>query len=104
MCVRMSTKEINVHLPEDLITHLDVATEVTHENRTEILIEALREHLDDIESDESFQEAIIELYLAGDIAFEPLVGIIGSQEAKEVQSSKRLLDRDDTLADKLAER
>jgi metal-responsive CopG/Arc/MetJ family transcriptional regulator len=99
----MSTKEINVQLPEDLITYLDVTTEVTHKNRTEILIEALREHLDDIESDESFQEAAIELYLADDIAFEPLVGIIGRQEAKEVQS-KRLLDHDDKLADKLAER
>lgn len=104
MYVHMSTKKVNFRLPEDLITHTDVATEVMHKNRTELLIDALQEYLNDIESDENFREAVVELYLADDIEFETLVQIIGRQDAEAVQSSKRLLDRGDELADKLAER
>lgn len=99
----MSTKKVNFRLPEELITHADVAGEVTHKNRTEILIEALRAYLEEIESDEEFREAVVELYLADEIQFETLVQIIGRQDAKAVQSSKRLLDRSDELAEKLSE-
>lgn len=37
----MSAKHVNVRLPEELLTHADIAAEVTHKNRTEVLIEAL---------------------------------------------------------------
>lgn len=99
----MSTRKVNFRLPEELVTHADVASEVTHKNRTEILIEALRAYLEDIESDEEFREAVVELYLADEIDFETLVLVIGRQDAKAVQSSKRLLDRSDELADTLGE-
>lgn len=99
----MSTRKVNFRLPEELVTHADVASEVTHKNRTEILIEALRAYLEDIESDEEFREAVVELYLADEMDFETLVLVIGRQDAKAVQSSKRLLDRSDELADTLGE-
>lgn len=99
----MSTRKVNFRLPEELITHADVASEVTHKNRTEILIEALRSYLEEIESDEEFREAVVELYLGDEIDFETLVLVIGRQDAKAVQSSKRLLDRSDELADTLGE-
>ncbi|RRJ33112.1 CopG family transcriptional regulator [Halocatena pleomorpha] len=99
----MSTKKVNFRLPEELITHADVASEITHKNRTELLIEALREYIADIESDEEFRESVVELYLTDEIDVETLELIIGRQDAKAVQSSKRLLDRSDELADTLGE-
>lgn len=99
----MSTRKVNFRLPEELVTHADIAAEVTHKNRTELLIEALREYLKEIESEESFQEAVVELYLADELDFETLIDIIGRQDAEAVRTSKQLLDQGDDLADKLAD-
>ncbi|WP_266083085.1 CopG family transcriptional regulator [Haladaptatus caseinilyticus] len=99
----MSTRKVNFRLPEELVTHADIAAEVTHKNRTELLIEALREYLKEIESEESFQEAVVELYLADELDFEILQDIIGRQDAEAVRTSKQLLDEGDDLANKLAD-
>lgn len=99
----MSTRKVNFRLPEELVTHADIAAEVTHKNRTELLIEALREYLNEIESEESFQEAVVELYLADELEFETLIDMIGRQDAEAVRTSKQLLDEGDDLADKLAD-
>ena len=99
----MSTKRVNFRLPEELIIQADVAAEVTHKNRTEILIEALRQYLEEKESDESFREAVVELYLDDQIKFEKLAEVIGRQDAESVRASKHVLDRGEELADDLAE-
>lgn len=99
----MSTRKVNFRLPEELVTHADIAAEVTHKNRTELLIEALREYLNEIESEESFQEAVVELYLADELEYENLIDIIGRQDAEAVRTSKQLLDEGDDLADKLVD-
>lgn len=99
----MGTKRVNFRLPEELIAQADVAAEVTHKNRTEILIEALRQYLEHKESDESFREAVVELYLDNQIEFERLTEVIGRQDAESVRASKQVLDRGEELADDLAE-
>lgn len=99
----MSTKRVNFRLPEELITHADIAAEVTHKNRTEVLIEALRQYLEEKESEESFREAVVELYLDDQIEFEKLAEVIGRQDAEAVRASKNVLDRGEELADKLAD-
>lgn len=102
-CMYMSTKRVNFRLPEELVTHADIAAEVTHKNRTEILIEALRQYLDEMESEESFREAVVELYLDDQIEFDTLADVIGRQNAESVRASKQVLDRGEELADKLAD-
>jgi metal-responsive CopG/Arc/MetJ family transcriptional regulator len=99
----MSTKRVNFRLPEELIAQADIAAEVTHKNRTEVLIEALRHYLEEKESEESFREAVVELYLDEQITFEDLADVIGRQDAEAVRSSKNVLDRGEELADELAD-
>ena len=94
---------MNFRLPEELIAQADVAAEVTHKNRTEILIEALRQYLAEKESDERFREAVVELYLDDQIEFEKLAEVIGRQDAESVRASKYVLDRGEDLADTLAD-
>jgi metal-responsive CopG/Arc/MetJ family transcriptional regulator len=100
----MSTKRVNFRLPEELVAQADIAAEVTHKNRTEILIEALRRYLEEVGSDESFREAVVELYLDDQVEFETLVDVIGRQDAESVRASKRVLDRGEEVAEKLADR
>lgn len=99
----MGTTRVNFRLPEDLIKKADVAAEVTHKNRTEILIEALQEYLEEVEDDEKFKETVVELYLDDQISFDVLKEFIGRQDAEAVRASKNVLDQGEDLADDLAE-
>ena len=99
----MGTTRVNFRLPEDLLQKTDVAAEITHKNRTDILKEALQEYLEDVEDSEKFKEAVIELYLDDQISFEVLKEFIGRQDAEAVKASKNILDQGDELAQELAD-
>lgn len=99
----MGTTRVNFRLPDELVDKTDVAAELTHRNRTEIVTQALREFLEEIEDDEKVKEGVVELYLDGQISFEVLTEFVGRQDAESVRASKALLDRSDELADELAD-
>ncbi|WP_435185113.1 ribbon-helix-helix protein, CopG family [Halobellus sp. EA9] len=99
----MGSTKVNFRLPDDLVEKADVAAEVSHKNRTEIVKEALQEYLEEIEDDEAFKEAVIELYLDDRIGFDTLKEFIGRQDAESVKASKTILDQGEELADELAE-
>lgn len=99
----MGTTRVNFRLPEELVEKTDVAAEISKKNRTEIVKEALRNYLEDIEDDEKFGEAVVELYLDDRIGFEVLKEFIGRRDAESVRASKTILDRGEDLADDLAE-
>lgn len=99
----MGTKRVNFRLPEELVEKADLAAEVTHRDRTDIVTAALRKYLDEVEDDDSFREAVVELYLDDQIGFEELTAVLGRQDAESVRASKSLLDRGEEIADGLAE-
>lgn len=99
----MGTTRVNFRLPDDLLEKADVAAEVTHKNRTELIVDALREYLQDVEDRDAFKEAVVELYLDGAIGFDTLKQFIGRRDAESVRASKTILDQGDDLADELAE-
>jgi predicted DNA-binding protein len=99
----MGNKKVNFRLPDELIEKAEVAAEVTHKNRTEIVKEALREYLEEIEDDEKFKEQVVELYLDEEISFDTLKEFIGGQDAESVRASKNLLDRGEEMAGEIAE-
>ena len=99
----MGTTRVNFRLPEELVQKTDVAAEITHKNRTEILKEALQAYLDDVEDDEKYKEAVVELYLTDQIEFDALKAFIGRQDAEAVKASKTVLDQGEELADELAD-
>jgi len=99
----MGTTRVNFRLPEDLLEKADVAAEITHKNRTDIITEALQEYLDEVEDDEEFKEAVVDLYLEDQIGFEVLKEFVGRQDAEAVRASKSVLDQGEELADEMAE-
>lgn len=98
----MSTTRVNFRIPKELLEKADVAAKVTHRNRTDIVTEALREYLANVEDEASFKEELVELYLEDEIDFDVLQAFIGRQDAESVRSSKAILDRGDELAEKLS--
>lgn len=99
----VGTTRVNFRLPEDLIERADVAAKVTHRNRTEVVTEALRAYLDEVEDEAAFREAVVELYLDDEVGFETLKTFLGRRDAESVRASKALLDDGEALADELAD-
>lgn len=99
----MSSTRVNFRLPDELVEKADVAAEVTHRNRTEIVREALKNYLEEAEDDEKFREKVTELYLEDRIGFETLKEFIGQQDAEAVRSSKEILDSGEEISDEMAE-
>ncbi|AGB16800.1 hypothetical protein Halru_2213 [Halovivax ruber XH-70] len=98
----MGTTRTTFRLPEELLEKADIAAEITNQKRTQIVTEALRGYLSDIEDDESFTEAVVERYLDDEIGFETMSTLVGRQNAESIRSSKTILDQSDELADDLA--
>lgn len=99
----MGTTRVNFRLPEELVEKADVAAEIHTKNRTQIVTEALRAYVEEIEGDESFREALVECYLDDEIEFELLADYLGRQDAEALRASKTMLDQGEDLADDLAE-
>lgn len=99
----MGTRRVNFRLPEELVEKADVTAAVSHKDRTEVVVEALREYIGDIEDDEEFREAVVELYLDDEIGFDVLKEFVGRQDAESVRASRNLLDRGEELADDFAD-
>lgn len=97
------SRKVNFRLPDELVEKADVAAKVTHKNRTEIVTEALRAYLQDVEDEEEFKEAVVELYLDDEIGFDVLKEFVGRQDAESIRASKTLLNQGEELADDLAE-
>nr|WP_265110718.1 CopG family transcriptional regulator [Halosolutus halophilus] len=86
-----------------MVEKADIAAKITHKDRTEIVTEALRAYLDEIEDEEAFKEELVELYLEDELGFEVLKAFVGRQDAEAVRASKTVLDQGEALADELAE-
>lgn len=99
----MGTTRVNFRIPEELVEKADVAAKITHKSRAEIVTEALRIYLDDIEDEDAFKEDVVRLYLNEEISFNVLEEFIGQQDAESVRASKTLLDQGDELAEDLAD-
>jgi len=88
----MGTTRVNFRLPDELVEKADVAAQVTHRNRTEVVSDALREYLADIERDEQFDESVIDLDL--DVDYQPTFGSVG-RSTPEFIVSRLVANSDD---------
>ncbi|TQQ83243.1 ribbon-helix-helix protein, CopG family [Halonotius terrestris] len=99
----MGSTRVNFRLPEELVEKADIAAEVGKTNRTEIVKQALLAYFEEVETEEGFKEAVVDLYLDDEIGFDVLKSVIGRQDAESVRASKTLLEDGEELADDLAE-
>jgi metal-responsive CopG/Arc/MetJ family transcriptional regulator len=100
----VGTTRVNFRLPEELVQKADVAAAVGHTNRTEIVKEALKTYLREVENRDAYKEAVVELYLDEEIGFGVLEAFLGRQDAESVRASKSVLEGGEDLAEDLAER
>ena len=99
----MSTdkKRVQFRAPHRLIDRTDALADVLGEDRTDILVTALREYLQEAAHDDALTQEIAAAYYDDVISFEQLKALVGAEEASNLRVLKQQLDEDfiDEVAD-----
>jgi metal-responsive CopG/Arc/MetJ family transcriptional regulator len=99
----MSTekKRVQFRAPNRLIDRADALAEVLGEDRTDVLVTALREYLQDAAHDDALTQEIAAAYYDDEITFDQLKALVGAEEAVNLRVLKQQLDEDfiDEVAD-----
>jgi len=85
-------KRVQFRAPNRLIDRTDALADVLGENRTDILVTALREYLQEATHDDALLQEIADAYYDGQITFEQLKTLVGAEEAANLQVLKQQLD------------
>lgn len=90
----MSTnkKRVQFRAPNRLIDRADALAAVLGEDRTDVLVTALREYLQDATHDDTLIQEIAAAYYADEIAYEQLKALVGAEEAANLRVLKQQLD------------
>lgn len=89
----MSKMKVSLRLPKDLVERANVAAEITQKSRGEVVAEALRDHLAELEDEEAFKKDVFDRYLDGRISLRTLNRFLDSKDAESVRISKALFDQ-----------
>lgn len=94
-------KRVQFRAPHRLIDRADALAEVLGEDRTDILVTALREYLQEAAHDDALTQEIAAAYYDDEITVEQLNTLVGAEEAANVRVLKQQLDEDfiDEVAD-----
>ena len=99
----MSTdkKRVQFRAPNRLINRADALATVLGEDRTDILVTALREYLQDAAYNDALTQEIAAAYYDDEITYEQLKSLVGAEEAANLRVLKQQLD--DDFVDDIAE-
>jgi metal-responsive CopG/Arc/MetJ family transcriptional regulator len=94
-------KRVQFRAPHRLIDRTDALAAVLGEDRTTVLVTALREYLQEATHDDALTQEIAAAYYDDEITFEQLETLVGAEEAANLRVLKQQLDEDfvDEVAD-----
>lgn len=85
---------VDFNAPETLVEQADAVADLLDVSRTDLLIDALRDEIDDLAGDDEFRRLVSDAYYAGEIEFDAVESILGTEEAMRMQLLRSSLDRD----------
>ena len=85
-------KRVQFRAPNRLINRTDALAAVLGEDRTDILVTALREYLQDAAHDDALTQEIAAAYYDDEITYEQLKSLVGAEEAANLRVLKQQLD------------
>jgi metal-responsive CopG/Arc/MetJ family transcriptional regulator len=85
-------KRVQFRAPDRLIDRADALAAVLGEDRTDILVTALREYLQEATHDDAITQEIAAAYYDDEIAFDALKSLVGAEEAANLRVMKQQLD------------
>lgn len=83
---------VDFNAPASLVERADTAADVLGVSRTRLLIDALRDELDDLVGDEGFRQRLRTAYYDGRVGFETVESLLGREEAARLRLLRESLD------------
>ena len=87
-------KRVQFRAPHRLIDRTDALAAVLGEDRTDVLVTALREYLQEATHDDALVQEIAAAYYDDEIAFEQLKSLVGAEAAANFRVLKQQLAAD----------
>lgn len=94
-------RRVQFRAPNPLIDRADALATVFGEDRTDVLLDALRSYLREAAHDDALVQEIANAYYDDEITFDQLKSLVGAEEAANLRVLKQQLD--DAYVDELAE-
>lgn len=93
----MATEEktrVDFNAPVSLVEQADRIAELLDISRTQLLIDALRDEIEELAADEEFHRTISDAYYSGELDFDAVESILGTEAAMRMKLLKASLNRD----------
>lgn len=87
-------RRVHFHSPEHLVDRLDEMAEVFGRDRTDLLVEAIREYIEEKEDSERFRNSVASRYYDDKIEFETVKRLVGTETAQRFRLLKSDLGRE----------
>lgn len=78
-------RRVHFQSPEYLVDRLDAIAELFDTDRTDLLIEAMREYIEETADSETFQELVATKYYDGQLEFDTVKQLIGTETAQRLR-------------------
>ncbi|ELY53888.1 hypothetical protein C491_20467 [Natronococcus amylolyticus DSM 10524] len=78
-------RRVHFQSPEYLVDRLDAIAELLETDRTELLVEAIRQYIEETADSETFQELVARKYYDGRLEFETVKQLVGAETAQRLR-------------------
>ena len=85
-------RRVHFQSPEYLVERLDAIAELFDKDRTDLLVEAIREYIEDTADNDTFQELVATKYYDGQLEFEMVKQLVGAETAQRLRLLKADLE------------
>lgn len=87
------TTRVDFNAPASLVERADTIAELRGISRTQLLTEALKSELNTVASDKVFRRRLVDAYYGGDIEFDTVESVLGTETAMRLKLLQESLDR-----------
>jgi hypothetical protein len=81
-------RRVHFQSPEYLVERLDAIADLFDKDRTDVLVEAIREYIEDTTESETFQELVAAKYYENQLEFETVKQLVGAETAQRLRLLK----------------
>ena len=85
-------RRVHFQSPEYLVDRLDAIAELFDKDRTDLLVEAIREYIEETADSETFQELVATKYYDDQLEFETVKQLVGAETAQRLRLLKADLE------------
>lgn len=87
-------RRVHFQSPEYLVERLDAVADLFDTDRTDLLVEAIRQYLEETADSETFQELVATKYYDDQLDFETVKQLVGVESAQRLRLLKSDLDEE----------